>query len=136
MYCTAEDVILITGTTTASDIIAAQIEVADREIDTRIRAAGLVPPTDTTPDLLRDASANLTAALIINRGRIELAPPLSHSAETSRSPHLRIQKLPDMKPEPTSTLPRGYQPNGKVREYRQSCSLLWRENRWYSRQFF
>ena len=79
MYCTAEDVILITGTTTAADIITAQIEVADREIDTRIRAAGLVPPTDTTPDLLRDASANLTAALIINRGRIELSRPPSLS---------------------------------------------------------
>ena len=77
MYCTTDDVILITGTTTATDIIAAQIGVADREIDTRIRAAGLVPPTDTTPDLLRDASANLTAALIINRGRIELSRPVS-----------------------------------------------------------
>lgn len=85
MYCTTDDVILITGTTTAADIIAAMIGVADREIDTRIGAAGLVPPTDTTPDLLRDASANLTAALIINRGRIELSRPVSLGGDISFS---------------------------------------------------
>lgn len=75
MYCTTDDVVLITGTATAADVIAAQIAVADRDIDARIRAAGLVPPAGAAPDLLRDASANQTAALLINRGRIELSRP-------------------------------------------------------------
>lgn len=79
MYCTTDDVVLITGTATTADVIAAQIAVADRDIDARIRAAGLVPPAEDTPDLLRDASANLTAALLINRGRIELSRPNSSS---------------------------------------------------------
>lgn len=85
MYCTTDDVILITETATAVDVIAALIEVADREIDAHIRAAGLVPPTDTTPDLLRDASANLTAALIINRGRVGLSRPVSLGGDISFS---------------------------------------------------
>ena len=38
MYCTAEDVILITGTTTASDIIAAFARVLKKEnVDIRLK---------------------------------------------------------------------------------------------------
>lgn len=75
MYCTPDDVILLTATETDTETLTALIGIADSKINNRISAAGLTPPSGDIPSLLRDASANWTVALLLNRMRIELSRP-------------------------------------------------------------
>ena len=67
-YCTNAELTLLTGTTLATSIQAAIIAHADRDIDARISAAGLTPPT--SDDMLKFASLDLSKVGIITHNRM------------------------------------------------------------------
>ncbi len=67
-YCTADDVILASGTTLVTETVDALIEKADRRIDATLADASL---TGAAGDLdLETASVHYTIAAIIDRGRL------------------------------------------------------------------
>ncbi len=58
-YCTfAELELIVSGTTIPSAMLTAIIAQSDREIDTRLRAEGVTPPS--SDDILKAASMNLS----------------------------------------------------------------------------
>lgn len=97
-YCTPDDVRLLTGITpedTPDSIITSLIETASRRCNTRIDSANLPRPEEPYADLLRDAAAHITAALLIDRKRIELSRPAGLSVDGlsfSTSPDTEIQR--------------------------------------------
>lgn len=97
-YCTADDVRLLTGITpedTPDSIITSLIETASRRCNARILEADLTLPAAPYADTLKDAAAHLTAALLIDRKRIELSRPAGLSLEGlsfTTSPDTEIQR--------------------------------------------
>ena len=79
-YCTAADVTLVTGVkiegayeTAIPDFIAQ----ADTDCNIQLKRSGVPLPILAVSDTLRGASAYLTAALLINRKRLDLSRPNS-----------------------------------------------------------
>jgi len=67
-YCTNADLTILTGTTLATETQDAIIAQSDREIEARIKAAGLTPPA--ADDDLKAASLNLSTAGLITYNRM------------------------------------------------------------------
>jgi len=79
-YCTASDVTLITGVKITGDYVTAVpgfIAQADNDINLKLKQARIPLPITDVTDTLRDASAYLTAALLLNRKRDDLSRPNS-----------------------------------------------------------
>lgn len=97
-YCTPDDVRLLTGITpedTPDSIINDLIETAVHRCNARIETTGLSQPKEPYADTLRDAAAHFTAALLIDRKRIDLSRPAGLSVEGlsfSTSPDTEIQR--------------------------------------------
>lgn len=97
-YCTPDDVRLLTGITpedTPDSIINDLIETAVHRCNARIETTGLPQPKEPYADTLRDAAAHFTAALLIDRKRIDLSRPAGLSVEGlsfSTSPDTEIQR--------------------------------------------
>lgn len=67
-YCTNAELTLLTGTTLSTAIQDGIIAQADREIDARLQASGVTPPT--SDDSLKAASLNLGKAGIMTHNRM------------------------------------------------------------------
>lgn len=89
-YCAADDVRLLTGVS-VSDLDDSQllglIRIADTRCDALMTASGIPTPlsTDEVPNLLKDASAHFSAALVLDRKRIDLSRPASLALDGSNS---------------------------------------------------
>ena len=68
VYCTNTELTALTGTSLSTDIQDAIIAQADREINARIRRAGLSTPA--SDDTLKAASLNISKAGIITHDRM------------------------------------------------------------------
>lgn len=68
VYCTNEELTLLTGTTLSRTIQDAIIAQADRKINSRLRAEGLTPPA--ADEDLKAASINLSKVEIITHNRM------------------------------------------------------------------
>ena len=97
-YCTPDDVRLLTGITpedTPDSTINDLIETAVRRCNARIETSGLPQPKEPYADTLRDAAAHFTAALLVDRKRIDLSRPAGLSVEGlsfSATPDTEIQR--------------------------------------------
>lgn len=83
-YCTADDVRLLTGITsadTSDTVITSLIAVAQTRVEHRLDDAGVSLPIETIPDALRIGTAHLTAALLIRRKAVDLSRPNSLGLE-------------------------------------------------------
>lgn len=76
-YCTYADIVAHTGTELQQAVVEALIADADRRINVRLRAGGIVPMG--TADELTAASIALTTAAVITRQRIDGSSPSSVS---------------------------------------------------------
>lgn len=76
-YCTYADIVAHTGTELQQAVVEALIADADRRINARLRAGGIVPMS--TADELTAASIALTTAAVITRQRIDGSSPSSVS---------------------------------------------------------
>lgn len=76
-YCTYADIVAHTGTELAQPIVEALIADADRRINARLRASGIVPLG--TDERLVSASISFTTAAIVTRGRLDGTAPSSQS---------------------------------------------------------
>lgn len=79
-YCTAADVTLVSGVKITGDYVAIVpgcIAQADNDINIQLKRSGVILPIIDVTDTLRDASAYLAAAIVINRKRLDLSRPNS-----------------------------------------------------------
>jgi len=77
-YCTAADVVALTGSPLSTSIIESIIEIADDEIDMELQRAGLSVPAQV-PTMIELASLHLSAAKVLERQKIDGTSPDSAS---------------------------------------------------------
>ena len=79
-YCTAADVTQVSGVKITGDyitVVPGFITQADDDINHRLKRAGIALPITEVTETLKNASAYLTAALVLNYKRDNLSRPNS-----------------------------------------------------------